>query len=125
MGGACARAGKYAETRQLFLELVQSGAQPEHMHFNALMTACAKDADATTASGVFEIMPQWGLQPRTEDYNILISCCRLDLSWCRGVFDQMRQAGVNITSRTYQEMLAAHVSAKDGDGARKLIQETT
>merc|ERR1712226_368735 len=78
-----------------------------------------------TAQGVFDVMPAWGLSPRSEDFNILISCSRLDLPACEAVFEKMKISGVTVGSRTYQEMLAAYVGAKDGEGARRLISEAT
>merc|ERR1711957_261838 len=103
------------------MEMVELQIRPQHMHFNSLMTACAKNADSTTAKGVFDVMPKWDLTPRTEDYNILISCCRMDLKNCVSIFEQMQQSGTRVIGRTYQEMLNAYVCAKDREGAQTFM----
>eukprot|EP00928_Gymnodinium_smaydae_P074061 TRINITY_DN57146_c0_g1_i1.p1 TRINITY_DN57146_c0_g1~~TRINITY_DN57146_c0_g1_i1.p1 ORF type:complete len:358 (+),score=45.87 TRINITY_DN57146_c0_g1_i1:78-1151(+) len=120
---ACARAGDYASCRGLFSQLTASGIQVVNGHFNALLSACAKHEHAGIAQGVFDLIPQYNLKPSILDWNILLSCNRSDLPRCIEIVEQMRLAKIEPTGHTYMELLAAHVLAKDGQGARQLIED--
>merc|ERR1711920_291726 len=108
---AWARAGHYAKCRELFIEMTACGIQPDKHHYNALLTACAKEPNAELAQSVFDQMRSLSLVPGVQEWTILISCHRNDLPRAKAVFDEMVLTGCKPSSLTYQELLKAHVQA--------------
>lgn len=120
---ACARAGDYAATREIFVKMTEVQVKPDQRHFNALLSSCQSNADAATAQGVFDTMVAWQLEPRCEDYTALIGASRGNLPRCIEIFAQMKGAGIPPTRFTYQGMLEAYVLGRDVQGATALIEE--
>eukprot|EP00404_Azadinium_spinosum_P012051 CAMPEP_0180518074 /NCGR_PEP_ID=MMETSP1036_2-20121128/54889_1 /TAXON_ID=632150 /ORGANISM="Azadinium spinosum, Strain 3D9" /LENGTH=332 /DNA_ID=CAMNT_0022530179 /DNA_START=42 /DNA_END=1037 /DNA_ORIENTATION=+ len=121
---AFARAGDYAKkTRELFIEMTSKGVPADRGHFNSLMAACASAGDASTATAIFDHMVSSGLAPDVQSYTVLISCCRYDLNRCMEIRKSMQQAGIVPTGTTFQELLEAHILARDSSGARALLEE--
>lgn len=115
------REGNYERTRALFVKMVEAGLRPGVTHFNAMMIACARDADMATAQGVFDTMLAWKIEPGFQDFNILLSCSRNDLTRCRAIVEEMRARGLEPTRHTYQELLEAHVIAGDHEGGKAIL----
>eukprot|EP00928_Gymnodinium_smaydae_P040952 TRINITY_DN27731_c0_g1_i1.p1 TRINITY_DN27731_c0_g1~~TRINITY_DN27731_c0_g1_i1.p1 ORF type:complete len:392 (-),score=68.38 TRINITY_DN27731_c0_g1_i1:107-1213(-) len=120
---AVARVGDYAKAREYFVAMTEAGVKPNHTHFNTLLTSCAKCELADHAHAILQTMPQWGLEPRIEDYTALLMCCRHDLPRCKGIFEEIRKAGLFINGLTYVTMLEAYVLGRDAPGARTLLEE--
>jgi len=120
---AYARVGDYAAAREVFTQMTSSGVPPNRNHFNALLTACARDGLAETAQDIFDLMPKYGVPPATDSWTALLSCHRHNLQRCQQIVSQMHASDVTFTGLTYQELLRAHVLAKDGNGARELAKD--
>merc|ERR1712070_702239 len=101
---------------------VEDEVTPNHMHFNSLMSSCARSADAATAQAVFDMMPSYSLKPRSEDYSILIACCRYDLPKAKQVYADFEKQNLPMLASIREQMLEAYVEGKDGPGAMAIIQ---
>eukprot|EP00930_Biecheleria_cincta_P059933 TRINITY_DN45645_c0_g1_i1.p1 TRINITY_DN45645_c0_g1~~TRINITY_DN45645_c0_g1_i1.p1 ORF type:complete len:367 (+),score=58.74 TRINITY_DN45645_c0_g1_i1:56-1156(+) len=121
--GACARDGNYTKAHELFQQMLEAGIPPTHMHYNTLMTACASQGYSETAQQVFDMMCTQKLLPRVEDYTILMSCWKHDLARCQQLMADLRSANLQPLRRTCQELLEAHVLARDGPGGRVLVRD--
>lgn len=120
---ACARNADYAACRELFVRMTEASIMPDSGHFNSLMTACASKADAETAQAIFDLMPHYNIVPGAADWTVLISCNKHNLSRCVQLLQLMQESRLSPSGLAYQELLEAHVIAKDGAGARKLLKE--
>lgn len=118
---AFARGGDYAGTYRVFMRMLEDGVRPVIMHYTSLLTACARDGDGETADGVFASMLAAGLQPDVPAYTILVSCNRRSLDRSKQIVSEMRGRGLEPSALTQLELLDAHVSAGDGQGARELL----
>lgn len=120
---ACARTGDYARTRELFVEMVNSGVSPNRFHFNSLLTACAKSCDSCTAEAIFELMPSYEVKPTAVEYTTLIACCRRDVVRCRELLKEMREANIQPSKFTFQQLAHAEMEAGNHDQAFNLVVE--
>ncbi|CAJ1384280.1 unnamed protein product [Effrenium voratum] len=118
-----AKLGEYAGAREVFVDMLAKDVRPNRKHFNALISACARDALAETAQGVFDLMPQYGECPTLADWTALLACYRNDLAATRKVFEDMQAAGCQPDALAYCKLLEAHVLAEDGAGARALAED--
>lgn len=121
---ALARAGDYARVRELFQDMVAAGTPANNTHFNALMTACAANGPthADTAQQVFSGMSSYQVVPDTANWTILLSCHKHNLPRCKEIVGEMKGSSVALSGLTYQELLEAHVIARDAEGAKMIAE---
>ncbi|CAE8615231.1 unnamed protein product [Polarella glacialis] len=118
-----ARAGDYATTRELFVQMTTQGIKANNAHFNALLAACAKDGLAEIAQATFDLMKDYSLTPNTDNWTILMTCHRNNLQRCKEILQEMQLVDCQVSGMTYQELLKAHVLARDGKGAKELVED--
>merc|ERR1711918_283798 len=77
-----ARAGDYAQARQIFIEMTSQGIPALNTHFSALLIACAPGCHSDVARGIFDLMPQYNVKPDVANWTTLLSYHRENLSEC-------------------------------------------
>lgn len=106
------RARRAGDALQYFEFMKQCGLRPSSITYGAIINACCKIGDDTTADFLFQEMTQSpGFKPRVPPYNTMIQFytqTKPDREKALFYYDQLVRAGVPPTGHTYKLLLDAY-----------------
>mmetsp|Transcript_4846 Transcript_4846/g.8451 ORF Transcript_4846/g.8451 Transcript_4846/m.8451 type:complete len:368 (-) Transcript_4846:199-1302(-) len=108
----------------LFMEMKNSGLQPDRVAYNSLMHACASAGDSKRAVKVLASMRSQGIDPDVVSYTSLMRACCVEGNLDRAfdVLQALQNDGLVASNLTYVTLIGGCLRAGDVERALELLE---